>query len=95
MRKVAYGFVSLDSIPLEPHFRKAKQAGAIEFAEFDEGAFFLGLMAAAHRMPFYPTRAGLGQRHDDDEPVAQDGDARPTTTAKSSWPCPRSTSTWR
>ena len=59
-RKVAYGFVSLDSIPLEPHFRKAKQAGAIEFAEFDEGAFLLGLMAAAHRMPFYPTRAGLG-----------------------------------
>ena len=60
VRKVAYGFVSLDSIPLEPHFRKAKQAGAIEFAEFDEGAFLLGLMAAAHRMPFYPTRAGLG-----------------------------------
>ena len=52
--------MSLDSIPLEPHFRKAKQAGAIEFAELDEGAFFLGLMAAAHRMPFYPTRAGLG-----------------------------------
>ena len=60
VRKVAYGFVSLDSIPLEPHFRKAKQAGAIEFAEYDEGAFLLGLMAAAHRMPFYPTRAGLG-----------------------------------
>ncbi len=60
VRKVSYGFVSLDSIPLEPHFRKAKQAGTIEFAELDEGAFLLGLMAAAHRMPFYPTRAGLG-----------------------------------
>ena len=74
VRKVVYGFVSLDSIPLEPHFRKAKQAGAIEFAEFDEGAFLLGLMAAAHRMPFYPDPRRPGQRHDDDEPDAQDGE---------------------
>lgn len=60
LKKAAYGFVSLDSIPLEPHFRKARQSGAIEFTELDEGAFYLGLMAAAHRVPFYPTRAGLG-----------------------------------
>lgn len=59
--KVTYGFVSLDSIPLEPHFRAARQAGTLEdFMELDEGAFYLGLMAAAHRVPFYPTRAGLG-----------------------------------
>ena len=60
VRKVTYGFVSLDSIPLEPHFRATRQAGAIDFMELDEGAFYLGLMAAAHRVPFYPTRAGLG-----------------------------------
>jgi glutaconate CoA-transferase, subunit A len=60
VKKVCYGFVSLDSIPLEPHFRKARQSGAIDFMELDEGAFYLGLLAAAHRMPFYPTRAGLG-----------------------------------
>jgi len=60
VRKVTYGFVSLDSIPLEPHFRAARQAASIDFAELDEGAFYLGLMAAAHRVPFYPTRAGLG-----------------------------------
>lgn len=59
-RKLIYGFVSLDSIPLEPHFRKARQSGSVEFMELDEGAFYLGLLAAAHRMPFYPTRAGLG-----------------------------------
>jgi glutaconate CoA-transferase, subunit A len=59
-RKICYGFVSLDSIPLEPHFRKARQSGSVEFMELDEGAFYLGLMAAAHRVPFYPTRAGLG-----------------------------------
>jgi glutaconate CoA-transferase subunit A len=59
-KKVVYGFVSLDTIPLEPHFRKARQNATVEFMELDEGAFYLGLMAAAHRVPFYPTRAGLG-----------------------------------
>lgn len=58
--KVVYGFVSLDSIPLEPHFRTARQRGTVEAAEFDEGMFMLGLQAAAWRVPFLPTRAGLG-----------------------------------
>ncbi len=59
-KKVIYGFVSLDSIPLEPHFRKARQNGTIEAVELDEGMFLLGLRAAAQRLPFLPTRAGLG-----------------------------------
>jgi glutaconate CoA-transferase subunit A len=60
VRKVTYGFVSLDSIPLEPHFRAARQAGAIEAVEYDEGMLQWGLYAAALRLPFLPTRAGLG-----------------------------------
>ena len=60
VRKLVYGFVSLDSIPLEPHFRKARQAGAFEAAELDEGMLQWGLYAAACRLPFLPTRAGLG-----------------------------------
>ncbi len=60
VRKVIYGFVSLDSIPLEPHFRKVRQAGGIEAAELDEGMLQWGLYAAALRLPFLPTRAGLG-----------------------------------
>jgi glutaconate CoA-transferase subunit A len=60
VRKVIYGFVSLDSIPLEPHFRAARQSGAIEAMELDEGMFQWGLYAAALRLPFLPTRAGLG-----------------------------------
>ena len=59
-RKVIYGFVSLDSIPLEPHFRIARQTGTIEATELDEGMFQWGLYAAALRLPFLPTRAGLG-----------------------------------
>jgi glutaconate CoA-transferase subunit A len=57
---VVSGFVSLDSIPLEPHYRAARQAGSITATEFDEGMFLLGLQAAAWRLPFLPTRAGLG-----------------------------------
>ncbi len=60
IRKLVYGFVSLDSIPLEPHFRLARQNGTIEAVELDEGMLQLGLRAAAWRVPFLPTRAGLG-----------------------------------
>lgn len=59
-KKVVYGFVSLDSIALEPHFRVARQTGAIEVMELDEGMFQWGLYAAALRLPFLPTRSGLG-----------------------------------
>src|SRR6266550_4571215 len=60
VKRVVFAFVSLDSIPLEPHFRAARQAGAVETRELDEGMFLLGLQAAAWRVPFLPTRAGLG-----------------------------------
>ena len=60
VRKVVFAFVSLDSIALEPHFRNAMQAGAVETLQLDEGMFLLGLQAAAWRLPFLPTRVGLG-----------------------------------
>jgi glutaconate CoA-transferase subunit A len=60
VRKVVYGFVSLDTIPLEPHFRAARQSGAVEATEVDEGMLQWGLYAAALRLPFLPSRAGLG-----------------------------------
>jgi glutaconate CoA-transferase subunit A len=60
VRKVVYGFVSLDSIPLEPHFRAAREQGTIEAMELDEGMLQWGLRAAAMRVSFLPCRAGLG-----------------------------------
>src|SRR3954468_19755520 len=60
VKRVLYAFVSLDSIPLDPHFRVARQQGAIEDEPYDEGLFLLGLQAAAWRVPFIPTRVGLG-----------------------------------
>ena len=60
VRRLVYGFVSLDSIALDPHFRAARQRGAVEVMELDEGMLQWGLYAAALRLPFLPTRAGLG-----------------------------------
>jgi glutaconate CoA-transferase, subunit A len=57
---VVFAFVSLDSIPLEPHFRAAVESRSISTVQHDEGTFFLGLQAAAWRVPFLPTRVGLG-----------------------------------
>lgn len=58
--RAMYPFASLDSIALEPHFRAARQAGTVVDVPFDEGMFLLGLQAAAWRVPFLPTRVGLG-----------------------------------
>ena len=60
VRKLTFGFVSLDAIPLEPYFRKAREAGGLEVVELDEGMLQWGLKAAALRLPFLPTRVGLG-----------------------------------
>jgi len=59
VRRLIYGFVSLDLIPLDAHFRAARQAGRIDTMELDEGMLQWGLKAAALRLPFLPTRAGL------------------------------------
>jgi glutaconate CoA-transferase subunit A len=59
VRKLIYGFVSLDAIPVEPWFRKARESGAIEARELDEGLLQWGLKAAGMRVPFLPTRVGL------------------------------------
>lgn len=53
-------FVTLDSIPLDPHWRAARQKGRVTLTELDEGMLYLGLQAAAWRVPFLPSRAGLG-----------------------------------
>ncbi|CAE6847477.1 acyl CoA--acetate/3-ketoacid CoA transferase subunit alpha [Paraburkholderia sediminicola] len=60
VRKLVFGFVSLDVIPLEPHFRRAREQGTLDVWELDEGLLQLGLRAAAARLPFLPTRVGLG-----------------------------------
>ena len=61
VRKVYYGFVSLDSPPFyDPWFAAARTSGSLVAREMDEGMLRAGLQAAAARLPFLPIRAGLG-----------------------------------
>ncbi len=60
IRRLVAPFATLDSIPLEPHFRAARERGAFELTELDEAMFMWGLHAAANRLPFLPVRAALG-----------------------------------
>jgi len=60
IRKLVFAFASLDHYPLEPHFRLARQAGAFEVLELDEGLFHWGLRAGAMKLPFLPSRVGIG-----------------------------------
>ena len=60
IKKLIFGFVSLDMIPLEAHFRLARQNNEIDVMELDEGMVQWGLRAAAMNLPFLPTRVGLG-----------------------------------
>ncbi|MER5254243.1 CoA-transferase [Streptomyces sp. NPDC002855] len=60
IRKLVTAFTTLDSIPLEPHFRATRERGAFELVELDEAMFMQGLTAGVQRLPFLPIRAGLG-----------------------------------
>ncbi|MFJ3583862.1 CoA transferase subunit A [Streptomyces sp. NPDC090127] len=60
IRRLVAAFTTLDSIPLEPHFRAARERGDLTMTELDEAMFMWGLHAAANRLPFLPVRAGLG-----------------------------------
>ncbi|KJY24189.1 MULTISPECIES: CoA transferase subunit A [Streptomyces] len=60
VRRLIAPFATLDSVPLEPHFRAAREGGSLALTEYDEAMFMWGLHAAANRLPFLPVRAGLG-----------------------------------
>ena len=58
LAELIFAFVSLDQIPIDPHFKSARQRG-LKVWELDEGMLHWGLRAAAMRLPFLPTRAGI------------------------------------
>jgi len=69
VKRLIFGFVSLDLIPLDAHFRTARQSGALpDVMEIDEGMLQWGLKAAMIRVPFLPCRAGLGTSVETENP---------------------------
>ncbi|WP_310963642.1 CoA transferase subunit A [Nocardioides terrisoli] len=69
VRELVYAFATLDSVPLEPLFSRARQEATARFREWDEGMFATGLRAAAQRVPFLPMRAGLGSAVPENDPT--------------------------
>jgi glutaconate CoA-transferase subunit A len=60
VRTVVSGLVSLEGFGLAPRFRAAVQAGEVEIEEYSEHTLICRLQAAAYRIPYMPTKAGLG-----------------------------------
>lgn len=60
VRKVISGLVSFEGLGLAPKFRAAVQAGEIEIEEYSEHTLICALQAETYRLPFMPTRAGIG-----------------------------------
>jgi len=58
-RELVFGFVSLDSIPLDPLFAPPASRAGSRSPEFDE-AWCSSACTRGARLPFLPTRAGLG-----------------------------------
>jgi glutaconate CoA-transferase, subunit A len=77
VRRVVSGLVSLEGFGLAPRFRQAVQAGQVEIEEYSEHTLICRLQAAAHRVPFVPTKAGLGTDmiglHPESTRLEQDG----------------------
>ena len=60
VRRVVAGLVSFEGFGLAPNFRSAVQAGDIELEEHSEHLLIARMQAAAYRLPFIPTKAGVG-----------------------------------
>jgi len=61
VRKVISPYVGGEFLaPIGPFFRHFAERGMIEVWECDEGQYYTGLRAAAQKLPYMPTRAGLG-----------------------------------
>jgi glutaconate CoA-transferase subunit A len=60
VRRMRFAFVGFDSFGLAPNFRAARQRAEIEAVEYSEGLMMTAFEAAAKRLPFLPSRFGLG-----------------------------------
>ncbi len=59
-KRLYFTFVGFDMFGLAPNFRAARQAGRLEIVEYSEGLMMTAYEAAAKRLPFLPSRFGLG-----------------------------------
>lgn len=58
--KVISGLVSFEGLGLAPKFRAAVQSGEVAIEEYSEHTLVCALQAETYKLPFMPTRAGIG-----------------------------------
>jgi glutaconate CoA-transferase subunit A len=54
--------------PISPMIKHAAEAGTIDIFECDEGMYYAAIKAGAQRIPFLPTRTGVGTSYPDVNP---------------------------
>lgn len=59
-RRLSFAFVGFDAYGLAPNFRQARESGNLEIVEYSEATMLAAFEAGAKRLPFLPTRFGLG-----------------------------------
>jgi glutaconate CoA-transferase subunit A len=57
---MSFAYVGFDLLGLAPNFRKAREGGTLPVVEYSEATAMAAFEAAAKRLPFLPTRFGLG-----------------------------------
>jgi len=61
VRKLVSCYFGAETLaPISPMIKRAAERGEIAIFECDEGMYYAGLRAGAQKLPFLPTRAGVG-----------------------------------
>lgn len=61
IKKLIFPFMSLEPATNAPlNFRRARKEGTLNVMELSEHLFWQGLKAGAERLPFFPSRSGIG-----------------------------------
>ncbi|MCE0765438.1 hypothetical protein LWC35_21405 [Pseudonocardia kujensis] len=60
VEQLDYAYVGLDALGLSPNFRHAREKAGLPAVEWTEAMYIAGVEAATRRVPFAPTRSGLG-----------------------------------
>ncbi|MBC3192163.1 CoA transferase subunit A [Pseudonocardia sp. C8] len=58
--ELQFAYVGLDALGLSPHYRRAREKEGLPVVEWTEAMYIAGVEAGCRRVPFMPTRSGLG-----------------------------------
>lgn len=70
VRKLVSCYFGAETLaPISPMIKRAAERGEIEIFECDEGMYYAALHASSQRLPFMPTRTGVGTSYPEVNPA--------------------------